>query len=123
MVFSVGFEMQADWSEAAEVVVLLELLVVLMAGKQPKGVKMAVEAVLVVDALSMGIFAVTFSPILVSMTFGSSSLRESLLGPVKFFMPFWISWRISSCESEVHGNKAGLSIGWLVSVLGLLTVS
>ena len=115
--------MQADWSEAAEVVVLLELLVVLMAGKQPKGVKMAVEAVLVVDALSMGIFAVTFSPILVSMTFGSSSLRECLLGPVKFVMPFWISWRISSCESEVHGNKAGLSIGWLVSVLGLLTVS
>ena len=122
MVFSVGFEMQADWSEAAEVVVLLELLVALMAGKQPKGVKMAVEAFLVADAVSMGIFAMVSSTTLV-LTLGSSCLRESLLGPVKFFMPFCISWRIFSCDSEVHGNKAGLSIGWLVSVLGLLTVS
>ena len=107
------------------VVVLMELLVALMAVKQPKGVEMAVEAVLAADGLSMGIFAIAFSSTVVSMPIGSSSFRESLLRPVKLFMPFWISWRISSWESEVHGNKAGLSVGWLLSVstIGLLTVS
>ena len=40
------------------VAVLMELLVALLAGKQPKGVKMVVEAVLAADAVSMGIFAI-----------------------------------------------------------------
>ena len=122
-----GLVARLGWSDFVGedgVVVLMELLVALMAGKQPKGVKMAVEEFLVADAVSMGIFAMVSSTTLV-LTLGSSCLRESLLGPVKFFMPFCISWRIFSCDSEVHGNKAGLSDGWLVSVsvVGLSTVS
>ena len=38
--------------------VLMEFLVALMEGKQPKGVKMVVEAVLAADAVSMGLFAI-----------------------------------------------------------------
>ena len=75
---SVGFAIMADWSDAAGVVLLVEVLVGLMAGKQPRGVKTVVESVLAADALSMGIFAIFSSSTLVLMALGSSSLRESL---------------------------------------------
>ena len=78
VVLSVGFAIMADWSDAAGVVLLVEVLVGLMAGKQPRGVKTVVETVLAADALSMGIFAIFSSSTLVLMALGSSSLRESL---------------------------------------------
>ena len=78
VVLSVGFAIMADWSDAAGVVLLVEVLVGLMAGKQPRGVKTVVESVLAADALSMGIFAIFSSSTLVLMALGSSSLRESL---------------------------------------------
>ena len=78
VVLSVGFAIMADWSDAAGVVLLVEVLVGLMAGKQPRGVKTVVESVLAADVLSMGIFAIFSSSTLVLMALGSSSLRESL---------------------------------------------
>ena len=43
VVLSVGFAIMADWSDAAGVVLLVEVLVGLMAGKQPRGVKTRVD--------------------------------------------------------------------------------
>ena len=74
-----GLVARLSWSDFVGedgVVVLMELLVALLAGKQPKGVKMVVE-----DAVLMGLFAIVSFSTLVFSSFLCLSVSHGEFSP------------------------------------------